>query len=46
MAQNDKETSQDPSTARNEVPQEDKAEVPQEFMGIGESSSVYQPGKW
>ncbi|GKE85376.1 hypothetical protein Tco_1559118, partial [Tanacetum coccineum] len=32
-AQIDKETSQDPSTARNEVPHEDKAEVPQEFMG-------------
>ncbi|GKB15618.1 hypothetical protein Tco_0849541 [Tanacetum coccineum] len=39
MAQNDKETSQEPSTARNEVPQEDKAKVPWEFMGMGERSN-------
>ncbi|GJX53460.1 hypothetical protein Tco_0281829 [Tanacetum coccineum] len=45
-AQNDKETSQELSTARNEEPHEDKAKVHYEFMGKGESSSVSQLGKW
>ncbi|GJX59268.1 hypothetical protein Tco_0290658 [Tanacetum coccineum] len=45
MAQNDNETSQKPSTARNEGQQEDKVGVTQEFMGTGDSLSVSQPGK-
>ncbi|GKB30582.1 hypothetical protein Tco_0869983 [Tanacetum coccineum] len=44
MVHIDKETSQELSTARNEVPREDKAEVPQEFMGMGESLGVSQLG--
>ncbi|GJU97764.1 hypothetical protein Tco_1327035 [Tanacetum coccineum] len=39
----DKETSQELSTSRNEVPREDKAEVPQEFMGMGKS--LVKPGR-
>ncbi|GJU27894.1 hypothetical protein Tco_1166515 [Tanacetum coccineum] len=45
MAQNDKETSQKSSTARNDGQQKDKVRVTQEFMGTGDRLSVSQPGK-